>query len=138
MVLFIVLYLSLSHLLGHGTNFSNPDGSINISCTSDAIVDNTTNGLNDPIHGPICSEQQLTHAFQTQAQTWAQLLFYSGGKLQLHKCLTYILVYQWLHGHPQLTTKSQLQSTLTITCPCTTKLEQICIFDPSTSHSGAE
>ena len=67
---------------------------------NDAFVDNVTGYANQFVrelngHNVLNS---IIHQMQRDATLWNDLLHTSGGKLALHKCLYYIIAWEWKHG----------------------------------------
>jgi hypothetical protein len=48
------------------------------------------------------------------AQTWEQLIFYSGGALNLKKCTWHVMYWDWKRGHPLLRPENTSDRTLTL------------------------
>ena len=57
-----------------------------------AFVGNTSLGFTDP---GFLTLNTMVNKFKHMAQTWEQLLYYSGGALDLPKCLWYIMYWDW-------------------------------------------
>ena len=49
------------------------------------------------------------------AQTWENILFYSGGALNLSKCSWYIMFWEWKNGRPNLRQNNSEDPILTLT-----------------------
>lgn len=81
--------------LSPGASFWDPTMSISHSSTSEGFVDDNSAYRNDFLGSlmvPVVVLILMT-MLQQQAQSWERLLFSSGGKLELDKCLFYILAY---------------------------------------------
>mmetsp|Transcript_17189 Transcript_17189/g.28567 ORF Transcript_17189/g.28567 Transcript_17189/m.28567 type:complete len:92 (+) Transcript_17189:391-666(+) len=66
-----------------------------------AFVDDTELGINNFRDGPEELNDMLDD-FEAAAQKWEQLLFTSGGALELSKCSWYYLHWSWdIHGREQ-------------------------------------
>jgi hypothetical protein len=63
-----------------------------------------------------------------------RILGVSGGKLELLKCLAYIVGYDWLKGEPQQQPKTALPTNLTVRDTETQQPTNITIKDPKDSH----
>ena len=78
---------------------------------NDAFVDDITGYVNlfvDELKGrPVT--KQILHLMQQDATLWNELLHTSGGKLALHKCLYYILAWQWNNGRASPIPASEIQ-----------------------------
>ncbi|MFM8621857.1 MAG: hypothetical protein ACKOB3_00515, partial [Holophagaceae bacterium] len=69
-----------------GATFTSPDNTTEVSISISGFVDDTNASLNEwnpQTQGPT---DQLLEQLQHDAQTWNDLLFTSGGKLELNKC----------------------------------------------------
>ena len=65
----------------------------------DAFVDDTSLGFTDT---GVLSSPALIQKLTDIAQTWEQLLSYSGGSLNLTKCSWYVMYWEWHEGRPGL------------------------------------
>jgi hypothetical protein len=87
--------------ISRGAFFTNPQGTETVKLSMVAFVDDSTGTYNDfqpqtqpPIH------EMLPHA-QTDCQSWNDLLWCSGGKLELPKCSYHVLRFEFLpNGTP--------------------------------------
>jgi hypothetical protein len=83
------------------------------------FVDDSTNFINRIQDNEPYTDKQLGHWLTLQNKAWEQILSASGGKLELPKCLAYIVFYNWNKGEPQqqplssMTTQIQVQDTKT-------------------------
>jgi hypothetical protein len=79
----------------HGATFTDPSGKTSVQLKLSGFVDDTNASLNDwhPQHQADLPTllTQMTH----DAQTWNDLLFISGGKLELSKCSFHVLQYKF-------------------------------------------
>ena len=73
-------------------SFPSPDGTISHQRLADAFVDDTALGITDD--GKM-SFETLISKLEILAQTWEQLLHYSGDALNLRKCSWYIMFWCW-------------------------------------------
>jgi hypothetical protein len=76
---------------------------------------------------------QLSSKLQLQNEEWEHILSASGGKLELPKCLAYIVVYDWDKGKPKLCTKSEILTQLQVCSTGTQQQTSISIRDPAES-----
>ncbi len=76
-----------------GMEFCSPDGLVTSSCPINAIVDDTMVGTNKGQ-----THTQVLENAQSLAQTWADLLWLSGGALELSKCYYYSVQWSWVKG----------------------------------------
>ena len=87
--LVVILLQTLDRLIPDRVNFSCPSGAVTHKRLADAFVDDTalcfTSSSNETLY------EQLVTKLQHIAQTWENLLFLSGCKLNLSKCSRYIL-----------------------------------------------
>ena len=128
------MFRALVKLHGEGMQFTNPTGTVKVSRTSDAIVDNTTNWVNDVGSATAATEQKLATDLQEQAQTWEKLLYATGGSLELSKCLAYIIVYDWNKGEPQMRSARDLTCSVKVTSGDDPTAYTISIRDPDVAH----
>jgi hypothetical protein len=89
-----ILFKALESLVVTGMNFRSLSGNITDSRTTDALVDDATNGVNDAHSRFPLREMIITHRLRQQAEAWEQLLHTSGGKLELPKCLVYLMIFE--------------------------------------------
>jgi hypothetical protein len=104
------------------------------SHTTEAWVDDSNDYINDFLADFPWDEQELCERLQQQNQEWEQLLSASGGKLELPKCLAYIVVYEFVNGKPKQWTKEDMTAQLFITDTESQIQTQIDIKDPAESH----
>jgi hypothetical protein len=50
------------------------------------------------------------------AQIWERILFSSGGALELKNCFWYLVYWQWVNGHPQMTMIIECPGIIALTC----------------------
>jgi Reverse transcriptase (RNA-dependent DNA polymerase) len=129
-----ILFRALEAIVGVGAKFPNPDGSVTTTTTTTAFVDDTTNFINSILRSILDSEYELSSRLQEQTQAWEELLSSSGGKLELPKCLAYLVVYDFVDGEPTQRPKSQITTGITINDSTTGETVQIDIKDPAESH----
>lgn len=86
----------------NGATFVSPDGSTTLKLSMVGFVDDATGSSNDfqPQHQqPL---QQLFQRMQSDAQLWNDLLYCTGGKLELGKCSFHLLHFEFLpNGRPR-------------------------------------
>jgi len=81
------------------------------------------------------SEHALSSALEEVAQLWLNLLTMTGGKLNLSKCLAYVLITDFdSSGNPHFRTKEDLQASIQLTSETDNIATEITIYDPSQSH----
>jgi hypothetical protein len=97
--LVVILLNTLERVIPNRISFRSPDGNIIHQRLVDAFVDDTAIGLTDDGEASLA---ELTKALESVAQTWEQLLHFSGGSLNLKKCSWYVLFWEWKQGRPCL------------------------------------
>ena len=80
------------------------------SRAADAFVDDTD--LYVSVDTPFTT---LALQAQTAAQHWEQLLYTSGGALNLKKCFWYGITWEWINGFPHMQPNSQAPATIQLT-----------------------
>ena len=88
--------------ISYGASFTTPQGTDTVKLSMVAFVDDSTGTYNDfrPQSEPNINEM-LPHA-QHDCQTWNDLLWCSGGKLELPKCSYHVLRFEFLpNGIPK-------------------------------------
>lgn len=128
-----VLFKALEDLVGKGMNFRNPSGSVESSRSTDAFVDDATNGVNED-RTTMLDEKGLCTKLQIQAEAWESLLYSSGGKLELPKCLVYLMIFEFPKGEPVLKQKDSILSRIKVKCSQTNVTSTIKLLDCSESH----
>jgi len=85
----------IHHQLAEGATFSTPDGTITTKISISGFVDDTNTSLNNwqPQHQQTLPE--LLKQLQSDAQCWNDLLYTSGGKLELTKCSFHSLEFEF-------------------------------------------
>ena len=78
-----------------GTTFTTPDGTITSRLTMVGFVDDSTGSCNDFQPQGQCSLEVLAARMQQDAQLWNDLLFCSGGRLELGKCSFHVLHFEF-------------------------------------------
>jgi Reverse transcriptase (RNA-dependent DNA polymerase) len=129
-----ILFRALEAIVGVSAKFPNLDGSTIATTTTTAFVDDTTNFINSILRAMFDDEHDLSNRLQEQTQAWEELLSTSGGKLELPKCLAYLVVYDFVDGEPTQRPKSKLSSEIRITDSTTGETVNIDIKDPAESH----
>ncbi|KAI2511184.1 hypothetical protein MHU86_3149 [Fragilaria crotonensis] len=97
--LVVILLNTLERVVPNRIRFKSADGNIVHERLVDAFVDDTAIGLTD--NGDL-SLTALVQALEKVAQTWEQLLHFSGGALNLSKCSWYVMFWNWRQGRPVL------------------------------------
>ena len=90
------------HQVSHGASFTTPHGAETVKLSMVAFVDDSTGTYNEfqPQSEPDITTM-LPHA-QHDCQTWNDLLWCSGGKLELTKCSYHVLRFEFLpNGVPK-------------------------------------
>jgi hypothetical protein len=87
--------------MGNGVTYTCPRQQLTSNHTTEAFVDDSTNFINTPVHDEHYTADQLTYTLHLQNEEWERILSASGGKLELPKCLAYIVVYDWNKGELQ-------------------------------------
>jgi len=85
----------------HGATFTNPDGTESVTISMVGFVDDSTGSYNDfrPQHE--LPFDTMMDNMQQDAQTWNDLLWCSGGKLELPKCSYHVLRFKFApNGKP--------------------------------------
>jgi hypothetical protein len=77
-----------------GMFFCDPDKLVSIERWLDAFVDDAELGLNN-FWDEYPELQDMLDDFEKVTQKWEQLLFTSGGALEMSKCLWYCLHWYW-------------------------------------------
>ena len=95
--LVVLLMNTLDRLIPERMEFSTPTHQH--TRLMDAFVDDTSLGFTDT---GVLSCPDLIKRLADIAQTWEQLLSYSGGSLNLKKCSWYVMYWEWLEGRPIL------------------------------------
>ena len=93
LTLVVILLQTLDRLVPDRINFSCPRR----ERLSDAFVDDTYLGFTSQ---SLSFDSAIVDKLRTIAQTWEHLLHLSGGKLNLSKCSSYILRWEWEKGCP--------------------------------------
>ncbi|KAI2496067.1 hypothetical protein MHU86_18439 [Fragilaria crotonensis] len=103
LTLVVVLLNTLERVVPDRICFRSVDGKITHRRLVDAFVDDTAIGITDNGDKTL---PELVQALETAAQTWEQLLHFSGGALNLKKCSWYALYWDWRQGRPHIRTIS--------------------------------
>ena len=88
--------------ISHGATFTNPQGTETVKLSMVAFVDDSTGTYNDfQPQSQSAVHTMLPHA-QSDCQSWNDLLWCSGGKLELPKCSYHVLRFEFLpNGIPR-------------------------------------
>jgi hypothetical protein len=82
----------------HGASFCDPKNELIHRRTSDGFVDDVTHFFNKGLKYSLQTTVQaigIIKGLETEGQTWEHLLWTMGGKLELSKCLYYLLLYKF-------------------------------------------
>ena len=110
------LLLDCMNKLANGLQFTCPNREIHHQRTNDAFVDDVTgytNHFTEELEGQQV-EDEVIKRMQYDATLWSNLLHISGGKLALHKCLYYIIAWNWDHGLPTLRPAHSIQPKISL------------------------
>ena len=99
LTLVVLLLNTLEKVVPERIWFQSHDGKLEHRRLVDAFVDDTALGFTD--NGD-SSYTELVASLERAAQTWEQLLYFSGGALNLSKCSWYALFWDWKNGRPQI------------------------------------
>lgn len=80
--------------LSHGAQFTSPDGQDNIKISMVGFVDDSTGTSNDFSPQTEAATITILRQMQYDAQIWNDLLWCSGGKLELSKCSFHTLIFE--------------------------------------------
>ena len=116
-----------------GATFTSPDGSQRTSITITGFVDDTNASLNSWLPQQPTSTPLLLKQLEKDAQRWNDLLFISGGKLELSKCSYHLLEFTFQpDGTPKITTT--IHPPISIRDSVTQDLIQISALSSLTPH----
>ena len=93
--------------ISHGATFTTPDGTEQVSISMVGFVDDSTGTYNNFQPQTELSFETMMSHMQTDAQAWNDLLWCSGGKLELPKCSYHVLRFKFESNgapSPNLTT----------------------------------
>jgi hypothetical protein len=99
LTLVVVLMNTLDRLIPEHMSFQSPDSPQQHDRLLDALIDDTSLGFTDD--GRMTMENMIAKLNHI-AQTWENILLYSGGTLNLSKCSWYIMFWEWKNGRPNL------------------------------------
>jgi hypothetical protein len=94
--------------------FTSPDGTSTVRITMVGFVDDSTGSCNDFQPQTQASISELSLRMQSDAQTWNDLLFCSGGKLELPKCSFHVLHFDFKANGTPVASVDPLQDHITI------------------------
>jgi hypothetical protein len=101
---------------GHGAQFSTPDAQTSVSLSMIGFVDDSTGQVNDFLANEQPTPAALARLMKIDAQLWSDLLWISGGLLELPKCSYHQIHFDFLpSGRPymrasQVTNEIHLQA----------------------------
>jgi hypothetical protein len=81
--------------LAHGARFVSPDGQHKVELSMVGFVDDSTGTCNDFRPQDEVPVQELLSRMEQDAQLWNNLLYCTGGKLELPKCSFHVLTFQF-------------------------------------------
>lgn len=93
------------------TRFRSAYGTLHHERLVDAFVDNTSIGMT---YNGSMTLQEVIHSLEKVAQTWEQLLHYSGGALNLSKCSWCVMFWGWRQGRPSMREISEDDPTINL------------------------
>jgi hypothetical protein len=100
----------------NGATFCSPDQSMSISFSIVGFVDNSNCQTNNFLSNNQSSSVTLIAAATEDTQLWADLLWLSGGDLELPKCSYHLIHFDFAsNGRPFMTSSSTLGPTISIT-----------------------
>jgi hypothetical protein len=99
----------------HGVSFCNPTNTIVHRRTSDGFVDNVTHfftlGIKYSLQNTVQVTDIIKGLLESEGQSWERFLWTTGGKLELSKCLYYILFYKFNpDGTPRMEKATTMES----------------------------
>jgi hypothetical protein len=105
-----IIWLVISSVLfncyeekAHGATFESPDRSVRLRLFKVAFVDNTTSYVNKFAENVTPTPEDMTPILTRDIQLWSDLLWLSGGTLELSKCLYHYWNYDFTKsGRPFL------------------------------------
>ena len=103
-----------------GITFADPSGNLKSTRILDGFVDDTTVWANNFQQLTDNSDKQMhldeiVEGLQKTAQWWEELLYATGGKLELSKCFFYLLHWTFNDlGHPTLATPEEMRKEIKI------------------------
>jgi hypothetical protein len=100
LTLVVVIMNTIDKVIADRTSFESIDGIYKHSRLMDAYVDDTAIGITSAADDE--DMDSLIEKIERTAQTWEQLLFYSGGALNLSKCSWSVCYWTWIKGTPTL------------------------------------
>ena len=90
-------------LKAHGAKFCSPDGSLSIVLHQMGFVDDTSNRTNDFDNQEQLTAKKMLHLMQHDAQVWHDIVWASGGDLELPKCTFHQIHFEFDHkGRPKM------------------------------------
>jgi hypothetical protein len=99
----------------HGVSFCDPTNKTEHRRTSDGFVDDVTHFYNKGLKHSLTTTvrvEDVIRGLEKEGQTWERLLWSTGGKLELTKCLYYILHYRFApDGTPTMEEATNMENT---------------------------
>jgi hypothetical protein len=110
---------------GHGATFATPDRSLEIVFHMIGFVDDSTGQVNEFGADPQPSPEHLIEIMRKDGQLWTDLLWSSGGALELPKCSYHYLHYMFTNDGAPILQGGQVGPKLTIRTGDRTKIVDI-------------
>ena len=98
--LVVIMMNTLDRITRERIRFRAPDDPVRHSRLIDAFVDDTSLAFNDK--DTPRTKCDMISRMEKIAQNWENILFYSGGALNLKKCSWNMIYWEWKNGRPQL------------------------------------
>jgi len=115
LALVVCLLSALSAIAPWSMIFADPWEDLFDERNADSYVDDTTVGVNDAMEDEPRSIPEIVAALQDVSQKWEQLLYSSGGALELQKCFWYLVHWEWVGGRPYMKPSISSHATLALT-----------------------
>jgi hypothetical protein len=114
--LVVILLTALTVLAPLAMSFIDLWEDIHEEQNADSVVNDTSNGCKDALLEEPMPYAELIAMAQASAQIWEQILFSLGSALELKKCFWYLIYWQWVNGHLQMTTVIDCPGIIALTC----------------------
>lgn len=101
--------------LAYGAKYISPDGKHQVTMSMVGFVDDSTGILNDFQPQSESSIPELCRRMQHDAQLWNNLLFCTGGKLELTKCSFHVLSFEFRPNGAPIPSIASYDNTIHIT-----------------------
>ena len=110
--LVVLIMNTMDRIVSERVRFESPDSVMKHTRLIDAFVDDTSLSFTD---AGTTSFEGLSQRLKHIASVWNDLLHYSGGSLNLQKCVYHITTWKWLNGRPTLYQPSVEQADSAVT-----------------------